>query len=55
VTVFSRGGGHTVLTGAFEEIDQSIAIVVEAAQNLNRAIFLLKSKAKRFDGSSAGL
>ncbi|MFA7307369.1 MAG: hypothetical protein WC026_11910 [Hyphomicrobium sp.] len=37
-----------------EEIDRSIAIVVEAAQNLNRAIFSLKSKAKKFDGLAVG-
>jgi hypothetical protein len=40
---------------AFAEIDQSIAIVVEAAQNLNRANFPLKSKAKKFDGLTVGL
>jgi hypothetical protein len=38
-----------------EKIDRSLAIVVEAAQNLNRAIFPLKSKAKNFDGSLFGL
>jgi hypothetical protein len=31
-----------------------MAIAVEAAQNSNRAIFPLKSKAKKFDGSSVG-
>jgi hypothetical protein len=31
-----------------------MAIVVEAAQNLNRAIFPLKSKAKKFDGLTVG-
>jgi hypothetical protein len=36
-------------------IDRSIAIVVEAAQNVNRAKFPLKSKAKKFDGSPVGL
>jgi hypothetical protein len=30
-------------------------MVVEAAQNLNRANFHLKSKAKNFDGSPVGL
>jgi hypothetical protein len=43
-----------VLAMRFDKIDQSIAIVVEAAQILNRAIFPLKSKAKKFDGSSVG-
>jgi hypothetical protein len=36
------------------KIDQSIAIVVEPAQILNRAIFPLKSKAKKFDGLTVG-
>jgi hypothetical protein len=31
-----------------------LAIVVEAAQNLNRANFPLKSKAENFDGSMVG-
>jgi hypothetical protein len=31
-----------------------LAIVVEAARNLNRAIFPLKSKAKKFDGPTVG-
>jgi hypothetical protein len=39
----------------FEKIDRSIAIVVEAAQNLNRANFPLKSKAKKSDGLIVGL
>jgi hypothetical protein len=38
-----------------EKIDRSLAIVVEATQNLNRAIFPLKSEAKNFDGSTVGL
>jgi hypothetical protein len=37
------------------KIDRSLAIVVEAAENLNRAIFPLKSKARNFDGSMVGL
>jgi hypothetical protein len=37
------------------KIDQSIAIVVEPAQIMNRAIFRLKSKAKKFDGLVVGL
>jgi hypothetical protein len=43
-----------VLAMRFDKIDQSIAIIVEAGQILNRAIFPLKSKAKTFDGSSVG-
>jgi hypothetical protein len=37
------------------KIDQSIAIVVEPAQIMNRAISPLKSKAKKFDGLVVGL
>jgi hypothetical protein len=36
------------------EIDRLMAIVIEAAQNLNRANFPLKSKAKKFDGLTVG-
>jgi hypothetical protein len=36
------------------KIDRSLAIVVESAKNLNRAISPLKSKAEKFDGSSVG-
>ncbi len=38
----------------FDEIDQSMSIVVEAAQNSNRTNFPLKSKAKTFDGLTVG-
>lgn len=43
-----------MLAKGFDEIDRSIAIVVEAAQNLNCVIFPLKSKAKNFDGLVVG-
>jgi hypothetical protein len=36
------------------EIDQSISIVVETAQNPDRANFPSKSKAKVFDGPGVG-
>jgi hypothetical protein len=36
------------------KIDRSLAIVVEAEQNSNRANFPLKSKAENFDGSMVG-
>ena len=36
------------------KIDRSLAIVVEATQNSNRANFPLKSKAKKFDGLTVG-
>jgi hypothetical protein len=36
------------------KIDRSLAIVVEAIENLNRAIFSLKSKARNFDGTMVG-
>jgi hypothetical protein len=35
-------------------IDRSMSIVVETAQNSNRANFPLKSKAKKFDGLAVG-
>jgi hypothetical protein len=54
MTVFSPGGGHTVLARGFDEIDRSIAIVVEAAQNSNCVNFPLKSKAKKSDGLAVG-
>jgi hypothetical protein len=37
------------------EIDQSLSIVLETAQNPNCAIFPLKSKARKFDGPPLGL
>jgi hypothetical protein len=36
------------------KIDRSWSIVVETAQNPNRANFPLKSKAKKFDGPPLG-
>jgi hypothetical protein len=36
------------------KIDRSLAIVVEATQSLNRAIFPLKSRVKKFDGLTVG-
>jgi hypothetical protein len=36
------------------KIDQLIAIVVETTENLDRANFRLKSKAKKFDGLPVG-
>ncbi|HEX4077568.1 MAG TPA: hypothetical protein VHX61_01665 [Rhizomicrobium sp.] len=44
----------TLSSCAASEIDRSMAIVVEAAENLNRANFPLKSKAKKFDGLAVG-
>jgi hypothetical protein len=55
LTVFFLGGAGRTWLPAFAEIGRSIAIVVEATQNLNRANFPLKSKAKNFDGSMVGL
>jgi hypothetical protein len=54
VTVCSRADRSCVRACKREEIDRSIAIVVETSQNLNRAFFPLKSKAKKFDGRSVG-
>jgi hypothetical protein len=54
LTVFFSGGSKWPPLPGFAEIDRSIAIVVEAAQNLNRANFPLKSKAKKFDGLAVG-
>jgi hypothetical protein len=51
--LFWVGWPHDVRLRA-AEIDRSMAIAVEAAQNSNRAIFPLNSKAKKFDGSPVG-
>jgi hypothetical protein len=55
VTVFLGFAGFDPPVVVRREIDRSLAIVVEAARNLHRAIFPLKSKAKIFDGSTVGL
>jgi hypothetical protein len=54
VTVFLSLRASHGLGLVREKIDRSLAIVVEAAKNLNRAIFPLKSKAKKFDGLTVG-
>jgi len=43
-----------VFACGLDEIDRSLSIVVETAQNPNRANFPLKSKAKNFDGLTVG-
>jgi hypothetical protein len=55
VTVFFWGRGDMVFACGLDEIDRSLSIVVETAQNPNRAIFPLKSKAEKFDGSMVGV
>jgi hypothetical protein len=54
LTVFFSRALCGARPGEPKEIDRSLAIVVEATQNLNRAIFPLKSKAKKFDGLMVG-
>jgi len=54
LTVFFPRAPCGTRLGEPEEIDRSLAIVVEAAQNLNRANFPLKSKAKKFGGLMVG-
>jgi hypothetical protein len=54
VTVFLCDWLATLASRAIGKIDRSIAIVVEDAQNRNRANFPLKSKAKKFDGLTVG-
>jgi hypothetical protein len=54
LTVFFSGCFAAPCWREIAEIDRSIAIVAEAAQNLNRASFPLKSKAKNFDGLAVG-
>src|SRR5580704_15066089 len=51
---FSPPGRQRRSPLSLSKIDQSIAIVVEAEQNPNRANFPLKSKARNFDGSVIG-
>jgi hypothetical protein len=55
LTDFSPAIDDQFFCARFSKIARLIAIVVEAAQNLNRAFFPLKSKAKNFDGSTVGL
>jgi hypothetical protein len=54
LTVFFAGGLESPPSPSVAEIDQSISIVVETAQNSNRANFPLKSKAGKFDGLTVG-
>src|SRR5258708_4507442 len=54
LTVFFRPGTECAPRSTTRKIDRSLAIDVEAAENSNRAVFPLKSKAKKFDGSSVG-
>jgi hypothetical protein len=55
MTVFSSAGRTRRVGLRRKRIDRSISIVVEAEQNSNRAVFPLKSKAKKFDGLMVGL
>jgi len=55
LTVFFHRPAECASRSATKKIDRLLAIVVEGAQNLKRAIFPLKSRAKIFDGSVAGL
>jgi hypothetical protein len=50
-----RANSIALLSLEISQMDQSIAIVVEPAQNLNRANFPLKSKAKKSDGLWIGV
>jgi hypothetical protein len=54
VTVFLEFAGFDPSAVVRRKIDRSIAIVIEDAQNWNRANFSLKSKAKNFDGAMVG-
>jgi hypothetical protein len=54
LTVFSHEFCLRFVSSRSQKIVRSLAIVVEAAKNLNRANFLLKSKAKKFDGLTVG-
>jgi hypothetical protein len=51
LTVFFHAGAACAPRSTKRKIDRSLAIVVEAEQNWNRANFPLKSKAENFDGS----
>jgi hypothetical protein len=55
LTVFFAGGLESAPLPGVAEIDQSISIVVETAQNPDRANFPSKSKAKVFDGPGVGI
>jgi hypothetical protein len=54
LTVFFHPGAKRASGSTTRKIDRLLAIVVEGAQNLNRAIFPFKSRAKVFDGSMVG-
>jgi hypothetical protein len=54
LTVFFHPRAECVPRSTTRKIDRSLAIVVEALENLNRANFPLKSKARNFDGSMVG-
>jgi hypothetical protein len=54
LTVFSPAGCHAAHIQGIREIDRSVAIVAEAAQNSNRAIYPLTSEVEKFDGLIVG-
>jgi hypothetical protein len=54
LTVFFDPGAECAPRSTTRKIDRLLAIAVEATQNLNRAIFPLKSRAKNFDGLTVG-
>jgi hypothetical protein len=54
LTVFFHHGAGCAPRATTRKIDRSLAIVVEATQNLNRAIFPLKSRVEKFDGLTVG-
>jgi hypothetical protein len=54
LTVFFHPGAECAPRSTTRKIDRSLAIVVEAARNLNHAIFPLKLRVRKFDGLTVG-
>jgi hypothetical protein len=54
LTVFFHRAAECTSRSTTRKIDRLLAIVVEARQNLNRAIFALKSRVNKFDGLTVG-